>query len=274
VDRLGARLDDTGDVRGDLGGGHRQRRVLRRGPGTVEAGFEKGFHRPSVKGERARPSAWETPAVVSTSQLLGFGVTAFVIIAVPGPSVVFVVARALSYGRAVALLSVVGNTAGLGVAMVLVALGLGTVVADSVVVFTAVKLAGAAYLLWLGVQALRHRSEVRVGEVVRRTAPAGFVAVRQGFVVGVANPKGFVMFAAVLPQFADRDAGAVPLQMLVLGSTAVLLGLVCDSTWALLASRLRSWFDASPARGRAVGTAGGCSMVGLGAALALASPPS
>jgi len=211
--------------------------------------------------------------MVTTAQLLGFGVTALVIIAVPGPSVVFVVARALTYGRAVALASVVGNTAGLGVAMVLVALGLGTVVADSVVVFTVVKLAGATYLVWLGVQALRHRSGLQVGEVVRRAPPTAGVAVRQGFVVGVANPKAFVMFAAVLPQFVDRDAGAVPLQMLVLGSMAVVLGLVCDTTWALLASRLRTWFDASPTRGRAVGTAGGCSMLGLGLGLALATPP-
>ena len=211
--------------------------------------------------------------MVSTGQLLGFGVTALVIIAIPGPSVVFVVARALSYGRAVALLSVLGNTAGLAVAMVLVALGLGTVVAESVLVFSVVKLVGAAYLLWLGVQALRHRTGVRVGEVVRRAPPAGFVAARQGFVVGVSNPKGFVMFAAVLPQFVDRDGGAVPLQMLLLGSIAVGIGLVCDSSWALLASRLRSWFDASPARGRAVGTAGGVSMVGLGLGLALTSHP-
>jgi threonine/homoserine/homoserine lactone efflux protein len=216
---------------------------------------------------------WETAAVVSTAQLLGFGVAALVIIAIPGPSVVFVVARALSYGRAVALLSVLGNTAGLGVAMVLVALGLGTVVADSVLVFTVVKLAGAAYLVWLGVQALRHRSGVRLGEVVRRAPPAGLVAARQGFVVGVANPKAFVMFAAVLPQFVDRSTGAVPLQMLVLGTLAVVLGLVCDTCWALLASRLRSWFDASPRRGRAIGTAGGCSMVGLGVGLALTSHP-
>ena len=210
--------------------------------------------------------------MVTVGQLLGFGVTALVIIAVPGPSVVFVVARALSYGRSVALLSVLGNTAGLGTAMALVALGLGTVVADSVVVFTAVKLAGAAYLVWLGVQALRHRSAIHVGQVVRRAPPAGLVAVRQGFVVGVANPKAFVMFAAVLPQFVDRGAGAVPLQMLLLGGLAVVLGLGCDTAWALLASRFRTWFDASPARGRAVGTAGGCSMVGLGVGLALTSP--
>ena len=210
--------------------------------------------------------------MITTGQLLGFGLTALVIIAVPGPSVVFVIARALSYGRTVALLSVLGNTAGLGLAMVLVSLGLGTVVADSVVVFTVVKLAGAAYLVWLGVQALRHRSGVRVGEVVRRAPPAGLVAVRQGFVVGIANPKAFVMFAAVLPQFVDREAGVVPMQMLLLGSLAVVLGLVCDSAWALLASRLRTWFDASEVRGRAVGTVGGCSMVGLGVGLAFTSP--
>ena len=212
-------------------------------------------------------------SVVSTHQVLAFGLTALVIIAIPGPSVLFVVGRALTYGRAVALCSVLGNTLGLGLAMVLVALGLGAVVAESVLVFTVVKLAGAAYMVWLGVQALRHRRALHVEPDQRRAAIGPATAVRQGFLVGVSNPKGFIMFAAVLPQFVDRSAGAVTAQMLTLGAMAVVLGLACDSLWGVLASQLRAWFDDSPARGRRLGSVGGVSMIGLGAALATTSHP-
>ncbi len=213
-------------------------------------------------------------SLVTSEQLLAFGIAAFVIIAIPGPSVLFVIGRAFSYGRAVALLSVVGNTTGLFVVMTLVALGLGPVVAGSAIVFNAIKLAGAAYMIWLGVQAFRHRTAMRVDDLegVRvRLRPAQ--AVRQGFIVGVSNPKGFMIFAAVLPQFVDVDAGHVTGQMFVLGLVAVTIGLLSDGLWALLASQLRHWFSASPRRGRAVGATGGLSMIGLGVALALTGRP-
>jgi threonine/homoserine/homoserine lactone efflux protein len=212
--------------------------------------------------------------VVSAAQLLAFGVAALVIIAIPGPSVLFVVGRALSYGRSVALLSVLGNSLGLLAAMALVSLGLGAVVAESIVVFTAIKLAGAAYLVWLGVQAFRHRRGLHVDADERRRVPMRpLPAVRQGFLVGVTNPKAFVMFAAVLPQFVDRDRGHVTAQLLVLGSLAFVIGLACDSLWALTASRLRDWFNASADRGRTLGAVGGASMITLGVGLALTGRP-
>jgi len=92
-------------------------------------------------------------------------------------------------------------------------------------------------------------------------------------VVGLSNPKAFVMFAAVLPQFVDRGAGHVTMQMLVLGSLAFLIGLLSDGLWAVLASQLRAWFNRSPSRGRALGAVGGTSMVGLGLALAVTGRP-
>src|SRR4051795_4955266 len=95
--------------------------------------------------------------MVSTEQLLAFGVAALILIAIPGPSVIFTVGRALAYGRSVALLTVIGNSLGLLVVLVLVAFGLGVVVRDSVAVFTVLRLVGAAYLVYLGVQGLRHR---------------------------------------------------------------------------------------------------------------------
>lgn len=208
--------------------------------------------------------------MVTIEQLLAFGLAALVLIAIPGPSVVFVIGRALSYGRGVALATVAGNSLGLLLIVVLVAVGLGVVVQESIVVFTVLKLAGAAYLVWLGVQAVRHRSAFDVG-AAGATHPvlSRSRAMRQGFVVGVSNPKAFMIFAAVLPQFVDRGAGHVQVQMLVLGLVAFVIGLVSDSLWALVASRLRSWFNASPRRGSALGALGGTSMIGLGVGLAV-----
>lgn len=209
---------------------------------------------------------------VTGEQLLTFGLAALVLIVIPGPSVVFVIGRALAYGQRVALASVAGNTLGLLVVMTLVAVGLGTIVSESIVVFTVLKVLGAAYLVWLGVQAFRHRAGLHVEESVR--APLGWrTAMRQGFVVGVSNPKGFMIFAALLPQFVERSRGHVPVQMFVLGAMAVTLGLVCDAVWAAAASRLRDWFNASPARGRTLGAVGGLSMIGLGIGIAATGRP-
>ena len=205
-------------------------------------------------------------------QVWTFALAAGILIVIPGPSVVFVIGRALSYGRGVAVASVVGNTSGLFCVMVLVSVGLGAIVAESQVVFTVLKLAGAAYLIWLGVQALRHRRGIQVDGAVR--TPLGWwPAFRQGFVVGVSNPKGFMIFAALLPQFVDRGSGSLTAQLLGLGLIAVLLGLVCDLTWAMAASRMREWFNATPRRGEALGMTGGVSMIGLGVALALTGRP-
>lgn len=210
---------------------------------------------------------------VSTDHLLGFAIAAFVLIAIPGPSVLFLVGRALGYGRSVALLTVLGNTTGLAVVMVLVALGLGAVVTTSAPVFAAVKYVGAAYLVWLGVQTIRHRSgeDVAVVRESRRLSTA--TVVRQGFLVGLFNPKAFMIFAAVLPQFVDTGSGAVTAQMLLLGTIAVLIGLGSDSVWAVVAARLREWFAATPDHGRRLGVAGGVSIIGLGVTLAATGRP-
>ena len=215
--------------------------------------------------------------LVTTQQLLAFGVAAFIIIAIPGPSVLFVIGRALAYGRTVALLSVLGNSLGLFVVMALVALGLGPVVAESAVLFTTIKLAGAGYMVWLGVQAFRHRRAIRVEQADGAEWGAATMrwqlAIRQGFVVGVSNPKAFMMFAAVLPQFVETSSGHVTAQMFVLGLLAFTIGLLSDGLWGFLASQLRHWFNASPGRGRALGAVGGVSMVGLGVGLALTGRP-
>jgi threonine/homoserine/homoserine lactone efflux protein len=210
---------------------------------------------------------------VTSEHLLGFALAALVIIAIPGPSVLFIVGRALSYGRGVALLTVAGNTAGLAVVMTLVAFGLGALVAESVTVFTVLKLAGAAYLVWLGVQAIRHGRFADETGGVGAPALSRRTVLRQGFAVGATNPKAFAMAAAVLPQFVSR-AGADPTaQMLVLGAIAVVIGLLSDGLWAVVASRLREWFAASPSHGRRLSLVGGASIIGLGLALAATGRP-
>jgi threonine/homoserine/homoserine lactone efflux protein len=207
--------------------------------------------------------------VVSLDQVAAFAAAALVLIVIPGPGVLFVIGRALAHGRRTALLSVAGHAAGNWVVAVCIALGVGTVVERSAAVFTAVRLAGAAYLVWLGIQAFRHRNSL--AEVLDSAAvPRGDVrAAREGLVVGVTNPKAVILFAAVLPQFVDRPAGHVPVQMLILSAIVIMIGLVSDSCWGLAASIVRSWFARSPRRLGLVGGAGGLAMIGLGLTLAL-----
>jgi threonine/homoserine/homoserine lactone efflux protein len=212
--------------------------------------------------------------VIGTDQLLAFGIAAAILIVIPGPSVIFVIGRALTYGRTVALASVLGNTLGLVVIALLVAVGLGVVVAESILVFTILKYAGAAYLVYLGIRAIQHRRGFQDADLVHGPLLTRGTAVRQGFVVGVSNPKAFMIFGALLPQFVDRAAGHVQLQMLVLGLLAAAIGVTTDSIWAMAAARVRGWFTRSPKRGEALGTVGGVSMVGLGVALAAGERPS
>jgi threonine/homoserine/homoserine lactone efflux protein len=207
--------------------------------------------------------------VVSTGQLAAFAVASLILIVIPGPGVLFVIGRALAHGRRTALASVAGHAAGNGVVAVCVALGVGAVVQRSDTVFTVVKLAGAAYLIWLGVQAFRKRKDL-ASVLTRAAAPRGTVrAAREGFVVGVTNPKAVILFAAVLPQFVDRPAGHVPAQMLVLSAMSIAIGLGSDSCWGLVASTVRSWFARSPRRLGLVGGVGGLAMIGLGVTLAV-----
>jgi len=192
------------------------------------------------------------------------------VIAIPGPSVLFVIGRALAYGRRTALASVAGNVAGVQVVAMSVALGVGTLVQRSGTVFGVVKFGGAAYLVWLGVKAIRHRRSLESAIAVAAAPRGARRAAAAGFTVGVANPKAYVLFAAVLPQFANSSAGHVPLQLLLLSLVSLPIGLISDGTWGLAASAVRSWFASSPRRLELVGGLGGLTMIGLGVTLALA----
>jgi threonine/homoserine/homoserine lactone efflux protein len=210
--------------------------------------------------------------MISSGHLIGFTLASLIIIVVPGPGVLFVVGRALAHGRRTALATAAGHAAGNYIVATCVAVGLGTLLQRSAPVFTAVKLAGALYLVFLGIQAIRHRHSLASAMAQAGGASEGWRALRDGLIVGVTNPKAFILFGAILPQFVNRGAGHVPEQMLLLALISVGLGLTSDSTWGLAASGVRSWFARSPRRYEFVGGAGGLAMIGVGVTVALTGP--
>ncbi|MCL7496242.1 MULTISPECIES: LysE family translocator [Streptomyces] len=209
--------------------------------------------------------------MIELDRLAVFVTAVAVLIAVPGPSVLFVVSRGVALGRRAAVFTAVGNEAGLLVQVALVAFGLGSIVERSMLVFSLLKFAGALYLVYLGVQAWRNRRLLAVSDDgTPKTESAGRI-LREGFVVGVSNPKGLLIFTAVLPQFMDPAAGHVPLQLLLLGAICVLIALISDASWGLLAGTARNWLSGSPRRLSCIGGASGVVMVGLGIRLAFSS---
>jgi threonine/homoserine/homoserine lactone efflux protein len=206
--------------------------------------------------------------MVDTGSLATFMVTAFLLIIVPGPSVLFVISRGVALGRKAALLTVVGNAGGVLVQVLVVAAGLGAVLERSAVLLDVVRFVGAAYLVHLGVQAIRHRRDLSTVLDVTATRPSRHI-LREGFVVGVTNPKLIVFFTAVLPQFVEPTAGPVPVQLLAFGVVFVAIALVMDSCWGLAAGTARSWLSSRPHRLERLGGAGGLVIVGLGLRLAV-----
>lgn len=206
--------------------------------------------------------------MVPLEQAAAFSLVALALIAVPGPSVFFIISKGISLGRRAALASVVGNTAGVSVQVVAVAAGIGSVVERSVLAYNVLKLAGAAYLIYLGVQAFRHRrtlGDTVADAATQTTAPVSTRRnLRDGFVVGLANPKAIVFFTAMLPQFTDPSRGWVTLQLLTLGAIFLGIALVSDSAWGLAAGTARSWLARSPRRLAALGGTSGIVMIGLG----------
>ncbi|MBF6298524.1 LysE family translocator [Nocardia amamiensis] len=207
--------------------------------------------------------------MVPASNLLAFIAAAVVIIVVPGPGVLFTVGRALTLGRRAALFSVLGHAAGVYVALVLVAIGLGALLTASALALTVVKFAGAVYLMYLGIQAVRQRGALQAALGAPVEPATNARVLRQSAIVGLTNPKAIVFFSAVLPHFADPAGGSLSWQFLLLGTVFLAIALVSDSAWALLAASARSWFARSPRRLEAVGGAGGVMIFGVGASVAL-----
>lgn len=214
--------------------------------------------------------AWPHDEVVPTlTQLLAFAAASIVVIEIPGPSLLFAVGRALTVGSRDAIVSVAGTQVGNMIQVTAVAVGLGALVAASATAFTVVKLVGAAYVVYLGVQAIRHRSDARalLGQTRTSARASGWSAVRAGVVVGATNPKAIVFHMAFLPQFIDPHAPAAP-QILLLGLLFSCLAFASDSCWTLVAGRAKAWLARKPKRLDGIGVAGGVMMIGLGGFLA------
>jgi threonine/homoserine/homoserine lactone efflux protein len=206
--------------------------------------------------------------MVPEANLVAYVITAVLLVLLPGPSVLFVIGRALDIGRTGALLSVAGNALGFLVQVVAIAAGLGSLLNQSEVLLTIVKFVGAGFLIYLGIGAIRHRNDdVVIGAVAPKRGWARTLL--EGGIVGVTNPKTIVFFIAVLPQFVDSASGNIPLQLFVLGAIFAGLALILDSVWALSASFARDWFGRSPHRLSRLSMIGGVAMLVLGVGVAV-----
>lgn len=210
--------------------------------------------------------------MVPLDNLFAFVLAALVLILIPGPAVLFSVGRTLALGRTGGLLSVAGVSLALIPIVALVAIGVGGIVAQSVVLFTLLKVAGSLYLVYLGIQAIRHRKDASRAADLARLPRGHGRQLWQGFVVGVTNPKTIAFFVAVLPQFVDLHAGGVGLQIMELGLVFAVIALVSDSVWVLAAAAARAWFARSPKRIETLTATGGGLMIGLGGILLVTGP--
>lgn len=203
--------------------------------------------------------------MVIPSRLPEYIVAAMVIILAPGPSVLFVIARAIAWGRKTAVFTVAGNVTGAFALSTLVAIGLGPILQRSDLAYAAIQWGGGLYLMYLGVDAIRQR-RVHAEDMRNQGdfAPGVARSMRDGFWVGALNPKGLVFYAAVLPQFVDREKGSVALQLILLGAVFSILAFFSDGTWGLLAGTARQWLATDAKRLEKLRATGGIVMIILG----------
>ena len=210
--------------------------------------------------------------LVNPALVGGFLLLSALLSAIPGPSVLLETSRAITRGRRSAMWIVLGNALGGLVLLTLVLTGLGAIVATSAKLFLIVKYAGAGYLLWLGIQSIRsaHAAGAQLLETTPGETPARrATAVRQGFLVGVANPKSIASLMAILPQFVDPVLGNPALQMLIIGLAGALAQMLIETVWVCAAGTLRNWFQRRPRRLQALQAGGGVAMIGLAGTLAV-----
>jgi threonine/homoserine/homoserine lactone efflux protein len=206
------------------------------------------------------------------STLALFAVAAVTLLLIPGPAVLYIVTRSVDQGRAAGLASVCGVHVGTLLHVAAAALGLSALLVSSATAYDTVRWLGAAYLVWLGVRRLLARDEdvaaAAAGPDARRPGLGRIFA--QGVVVNVLNPKTALFFFAFLPQFVDTSRGSVPFQVVVLGAAFVLLGLLSDGAYALLASTGAGWLRRRPRVARASRLVSGGVLISLGVTTALA----
>lgn len=191
-----------------------------------------------------------------------FVVASVVLLVIPGPAVLYILARSGAQGRRAGLVSVLGVHAASAVHVVAAVVGLSAIVLASATAFTAVKIAGGVYLILLGVKAWTTAGRDR-GRVSPAVQPTNRLFA-EGFVVNVFNPKVALFFLAFLPQFVQRGRGPIWSQTLVLGLVYISLGLLTDSAYAVGGARLGRWFSGHNSALRAGRYTEGGLLVGLG----------
>jgi threonine/homoserine/homoserine lactone efflux protein len=204
------------------------------------------------------------PIVIPT-RIWEYVIAAIIIILAPGPSVLFVIARAIAWGRATAVATVAGNVLGAFSLSVVVAVGLGPILQRSHLAFTSVQFIGGSYLIYLGIDAIRH-SQIHATDMTDQgdERPSKAKSIRDGFWVGALNPKGMVFFAAILPQFIDRNRGHVTSQLILMGAIFAILAFFSDGGWGVLAGTIRNWLATEIKRLVRMRITGGSVMILLG----------
>jgi homoserine/homoserine lactone efflux protein len=195
-----------------------------------------------------------------------FLLIAAVLVITPGPIVTLVIATGAREGLRAALTTIVGTTLGNALLLAAIAFGLSWVVRNAATLFEILRWIGAAYLIWLGIQAWRH-----AGETGAASLPRGHVHVWRGFAVALSNPKTIAFFTAFLPQFVDPGLPVEP-QLALMCTVSVVLAAITDSGWAVAAGLGRAWFMQSW-RAKLLGRLSGMALIGGGVWLSLARRP-
>ena len=199
------------------------------------------------------------------SRLWEYLIATVLIILAPGPSVLFTIARAIAWGRLASVATVIGNALGMFLVSVFVAVGLGPILQRSEILYNAIQWAGGAYLIYLGYSAIvASKVDAQDMQSSGGFKPSFFTSVKNGFWVGVLNPKSVVFFAAILPQFIDQEKNNITAQLLLLGAIFALIALISDGTYGLLAGTVRQWLSGDLKRLVFMRRFGGAVMIALG----------
>lgn len=199
------------------------------------------------------------------SRLWEYLIATILIILAPGPSVLFTIARAIAWGRQAAVATVFGNATGMFLVSVLVAVGLGPLLQSSKPFYYAVQLLGGLYLIYLGYVAIAaSKIDAQTMTSTEGLKPSIITSIKNGFWVGVLNPKSIVFFAAILPAFVDKEKNNITSQLLFLGVVFAIIAFISDSTYGILAGTVRQWLASDLGRLIFMRRFGGIVMMGLG----------
>jgi threonine/homoserine/homoserine lactone efflux protein len=197
---------------------------------------------------------------------LAFLLITLVLVVTPGPIVTLVIATGATQGARAALVTVAGTVSGNALLIAAIAFGLTWILKSSVVLFEVIRFAGAAYLVWLGLQAWRN-----AGREAAAAPPPGRVHYWRGFLVALSNPKTMAFFTAFLPQFVDPALPA-DFQLAVMCAVSVVMAAMTDTAWAIASGLGRGWFM-KPGRAKLLGRLSGSVLIGGGVWLSLTRRP-